>query len=146
MTAARDLRTSLPTSLEFHDSTLLDLNRNGTSVQLRLDAYVHQWDVIDGEWQGSGWLRPVQITVADGVIPTIPSLPAELDGGGLDVGSTVYGNLVPVPLLVSRCAVLRLELVSGETLEITGSGLSVQATGAGAFVEVLPVEWAPVPE
>jgi hypothetical protein len=131
------------TSLEFHDSTLSGIAREGTSVRLILDAYVHLWDVVRGRWKGTGWVQPVQITVDDGVMSMRSQIPIELAGGVLRIGHVVHDNLVPLPCVSSESASLRLELVSGGVLEITGSGFAVQSTGVGEFVEDLPDEWTP---
>ena len=136
----------MPSSLEFHDSTLLDIERHGMSIRLRLDAYVHQWDMVDGRWTGSGWVQPVEIAIDESTMKQRPQLPVDLDGGVLEVGETYHTNLVPLPLIVSAHAMLRLELRAGEALEISGNRWSIQVTGPGERREDLPDEWAPAPK
>ena len=73
-------------SLEFHDSTISGIVREDTSIRIDVEVYVHRWDLVGGRWKGTGWTRPVQITLRDCVIWTRPQFPIELDGGVLRIG------------------------------------------------------------
>lgn len=134
---------TLPASIEFHDSTLLSIERKGASLRLLLDAYIHHWDMVDGRWKGTGWVQPVEITVDHGVMAESACLPIGLGGGALKIGDVVYSNVVPLPLVASTLATLRLEVTSGESLEITGLAFSIRTTGRGELCEDLPDDWAP---
>jgi hypothetical protein len=48
-------------TIEFHDSVIVAIAQEGTSLRLSLDAYVHQWELVAGIWKGTGWSQPVQI-------------------------------------------------------------------------------------
>ena len=81
---------TLPISLEFHDSTLLNIYRTGLSVRVLFDAYVHRWDVVHGRWKGTGWMQPVEITLDEGVVPELPAFPIDLGGGVVQLDDVLH--------------------------------------------------------
>ncbi len=53
-------------AIELHDSRVTGIRTEGSDVVLDLDAYVHLSDGEPGVDAGTGWTRPIRITVRDG--------------------------------------------------------------------------------
>jgi hypothetical protein len=133
----------VPRQLEFHDSDLIAVTHAGDDVVLTLQGYVHQWDVVDGEWAGWGWTMPVVITISSATA-VMPSTLGEIADGTLIVGSTTYENMVPLPLVGG--GEVKLELSIADALvRVHGRGVSVDVAAPGETrrVEALPDSWRP---
>jgi hypothetical protein len=142
-------------TIEFHDSVIVAIAQEGTSLRLSLDAYVHQWERVAETWKGTGWSQPVQIIMGGATWERLPKLPADLDGGEILADRVAYDNMVPLPLALPEPVMLRLELKrwararwpwsrrTVETLEVTGQGIAIESTGPGHYVENLPDDFKP---
>src|SRR6266705_2357790 len=124
-------------SIEFHDSTLSSVTQEGESVRIALDAYVHRWARVDGTWKGTGWVQPVQINVVGAAKVTVPKLPVALHGGSVAVGRAMHENVVPLPFASAGPVSLRLDLVTGVSLEVSGQHVSIEPIGNGRYIEDL---------
>jgi hypothetical protein len=129
--------------LEFHDSIISAIALEGTLVRIRLDAYVHRWDRVDGRWKGTGWKQPVQIRLVGPANPDKLDLPVGLAGGEVLVGQVTYQEPVPLPFTSSGPATLRLELVIGKVLDVSGHDLVIESIGEARYVEDLPDDFSP---
>ena len=132
-------------ALELHDSSLGALSVSGEDTILQLEqAYVHRWEREGGRWSGKGWIKPVRIRVMAASPPSrIPTLPAEISEGTLTVGGAVHSNLIPLPFEANGETRLRLLLVDSQSIDIQGTGVTIDVIGRGQPVEDLPPEWAP---
>ena len=130
--------------LEFHDSVLIAFSATKAHAELLLDAYIHRWQKVDGEWAGTGWMQSVRIAVSHPIGQlTAPVLPADISDGRLSVGTKVPVHLVPFPLEASAAVGLRLQLTTAEVIELGGSRVRVQAAAEARFVEDLPAAMRP---
>jgi hypothetical protein len=131
----------MPDFLEFHDSTIVALSTDQLSLQIGMDAYVHRWQSVEGRWTGRGWVQSVRITVsAPTGLPQL-ELPATLASGSVELSGCTYGNLLPLPYQESGRVRVKLELATGEVIEVVGLDFAAQAAGEGRFVEDLPDEF-----
>ena len=130
-------------SIEFHDSTLSTVTHEGESVLIGLDAYVHRWARVDGAWKGTGWVQPVQINVVGAATVTVPNLPVALHGGRVAVGRVMHENFVPLPFASAGPVSLRLDLVTGVSLEVSGRQVAIDTMGNGRHIEDLPDDFRP---
>lgn len=135
----------MTSALEFHDSTVATFTVIGSEAIIELaPGYIHQWERQGDEWLGTGWSKPVRIRVTSARISSpVPTLPADVSDGTLTVGALAHSNLVPLPFRAQGHVNLHLLLGNSDALEVTGTGVSLDVTGDGAFVEDLPREWAP---
>lgn len=134
----------MPTWIEFHDSTLVALNRAGADVEILLEAYVHRWETNGKTWQGTGWMQPVRITVSKVVGESVTlGLPIGVSQGRLQLGAVNHDNVLQLPLTASEPTNLRLQLVSAEVLEFAGRAIRVEAAGEARYVEDLPPDLWP---
>jgi hypothetical protein len=133
-------------ALEFHDSSLGALSVSGGDAILELEqAYVHRWERDGDHWLGKGWIKPVRIRITGASPGTIaPAVPVEISEGTLTVFGAAHANLVPLPYQAKGDTRLRLLLGNSESLEIQGTGVTIDVVGRGQPVEDLPPEWAPV--
>jgi hypothetical protein len=69
--------------------------------------------------------------------------PVRISGGELRVGTTTYSNLVPIPFIATERIHLRLDLASGDVLEVGGTKMEIEATGSARYVEDLPADFWP---
>ena len=133
----------MPSWIEFHDSTLEAVCAEPTGVAIRLRAYVHEWKLVAGRWQGSGWSQPVVMRVQGAVSGGAPEAPVELGSGWVRVGSTMHDGIIPLPFASTERATVWLQTAMAEVLELGGTGLDIEATGAAKFIEVLPDDMNP---
>src|SRR5882672_10943888 len=115
--------------IEFHDSTVEAVRAEPTEGFVRLRAYVHEWQLVAGQWHGSGWSQPVVLRLREGASGTSPAVPVGVSSGWIGVGATTHDNLIPVPFASAERTRLRLELVSAETLELEGDGVDIDVVG-----------------
>jgi hypothetical protein len=134
-------------TLEFHDSTLAAIEVEAGEVVLDLlPGYVHQWEERDGRRIGTGWETAVRIRIA-GVSTAFdaPQLPAEIADGSLVVDDGVSVNMVSLPFREDGHILLAMELVGGASLNVAGIGVTIEAIGAGTFLEALPAALGSIP-
>jgi hypothetical protein len=133
----------MPSYLEFHDSTVLGIERDGDTVGINLDAYVHRWEQVDGQWRGTGWSQLVRIRFHEASLTAPPDLPAELAGGELRTADTTYDDLVPLPFSSAVSASLRLDFMWGGVVNVSGSDVALDPLAEGHYIEDLPNEFKP---
>jgi len=131
-------------SIEFHDSDLIGLETAGDWLVFSLDAYVHQWERVDGLWTGTGWMQPVTLRLKAAVSATCLSLPVRVSEGSLSVGSARLGNLVPLPFAASEGGSLELVFVDGSQIELSCDAVTLSEAGPARYVERLPDDFQPL--
>src|SRR5882672_7247207 len=73
---SRTTQETLPTWIEFHDSTLTGIKQSAGAREILLDAYVHRWEWLGDQWRGTGWEQPVRMRMENAVGPSAaPELP-----------------------------------------------------------------------
>ena len=135
----------MKTSIEFHDSDLsaYNIHDNVLVIELR-SAYIHKWEMTKGKWIGTGCVQDAKITIDNACVPKkMPAVPVEISDGMITIGNTIYDNLVPVPFHMNGPSLLKLQLVNGDTFEVSGDALSIELHSESKFVEKLPEEWSP---
>lgn len=137
--------SQLQTSIEFHDSDLSACNLQGAMLVIELrPAYVHKWEMKNGMWIGTGCVQDAELKIDNAIVPKkMPALPIEITNGTISVGNTVFDNLVQVPFDKHGPTRLLFQLVNGDTLDVSGRGISINLKGEATFVEKLPDEWVP---
>lgn len=135
----------LQTSIEFHDSDLSACEMQDKMIVVELHpAYVHKWELTNGKWIGIGCVQDARITIENANVPKrMPTLPVQISDGMIEIGTAIFDNLVAVPFKMSGPSHLKLQLVTGETFEISGTTISIAISGECKFVEKLPEEWQP---
>jgi len=137
--------TQMQTSIEFHDSDLAacHIHDNMIVIELR-PAYIHKWELINGKWIGSGCVQDAQIRIDNARAPNkMPVVPVNISDCTITIGGITFYNLIPTPFNMKGPSRLILQLVSGDTFEVSGGALSIALQGESKFVEKLPQEWAP---
>jgi hypothetical protein len=130
--------------MELHDSELVGLRAEGSALVVRLEAYVHEWEHIDGVWQGTGWSRPCDLIIHGSSTDAVVPVPIAVSDGTLCVGPDEYNNLLPLPFHVSGFVGLRLDLTNGQSLALRGSGVELaQGSGESKMIERLPADMKP---
>ena len=129
--------------IEFHDSDLTDCVRTGANIELRINAYVHRWEQLDGCWRGTGWVQDLSIVVSDAhVDETMPRLPVSISDGRLRVGDNEH-EIVPTQFESGGPAALVLRFDSNHQVEVVGSTVQIHPIGPARYVEDLPPDFAP---
>ncbi len=114
--------------------------KSDLEVSILLDAYVHRWE--DGDRRrGTGWMQQARLIVgrAAGSLPTFAA-PAPIADGQIRIGPVSHGNLVPMPIQSDEPVSLKIQLVTGEILELSGVAVRSQRIGAARYVEDLAAE------
>lgn len=133
--------------LEFHDSDIKAIEAIGDVVEVRLAAYVHQWERTPEGPKGTGWIVPVCIRVTRADVPSAIEMPAEVWSGEVWSGGQRI-DLVPLPFDASGDVGLTAEMRSGARLELRGNAISAfEVPGESRYVErladdLMPDDWS----
>jgi len=124
-------------AIEFHDSVLKQIDREGDEVRLLFrPAYVHRSSGEPGVDPGTGWSVDVDLILFDAMsLSVIPSLPGNVWEGTLRLNESVFRNIVAIPFEASGSIALRIELMSGDVVEATGTRARLGVIGGYTFVE-----------
>ena len=68
-------------------------------------------------------------------LSVIPSLPGNVWEGTLRLNESVFRNIVAIPFEASGSIALRIELMSGDVVEATGTRARLGVIGGYTFVE-----------
>ena len=132
------------TSIELHDSKLLDVAVTGETLVLTLAAYVHRWENTVSAWVGTGWVQRAELRIMALASPvSIESSTLDIDGGCLVLDLTQYDGIFPAPLDSPGTVHLTIDLKCAGPLQYIGRGFSAVLIGLPRYVEPLPQEWAP---
>ena len=86
-------------AIEFHDSELLFVRREGPNLRVRVSAYVHVSDGEPGRDSGTGWTQDVDFILRDALVEiAAPAGKLELADGRLRIDDRLLENLVPLPV------------------------------------------------
>jgi hypothetical protein len=129
--------------IEFHDSQFISAARADLEVSILLDAYIHRWEEGDLR-RGTGWMQQIRLIVGRAVasIPTLAA-PAPIADGQIRIGPMSLSSLVPMPIESEDPVSLKIQLVTGEILEIAGEGVRSETIGQARYVEELPTDLWP---
>ncbi len=115
--------------VEFHDSRISGVEIQGDRLRIHFShAYVYM--------SGSGWSQEATLTVRGGALIEEPSsYPATVSEGELRTPSMWYYDLLEVPFSSQGKCELKLLLISGENLSVTGSDPEMVLHGEKEFIE-----------
>ena len=136
-------RIDMKDKIELHDAKIKAISWNGTALCFMMDAYVHRWEKVDGEWKGTGWMQPVQICLSGATLTATPKTPVLLCGGCLRTRQTTYDNMVTLPLMSTEPVDLRLALATADVIDVHARDVSITPVGLGRYVEQLPDDFKP---
>lgn len=134
----------MPQWIEFHDSHLLRAKRSPRGVALLLDAYVHQWELEFGAWLGTGWSRPVLLTLGPPASGIDTEDEFDIYNSRLELAGQPISDLVPLPFVDGGDEKLSFD-GSGGTVDFAGRGISVEPVGDARFIEYLRWDGPPAP-
>lgn len=110
--------------IEFHDSTIESVKRNGSDVEVKLDAVLIVTDPIKGWLEEEDHRVPAVIRVYGVSAAQIPKA-EDLFGGDIrGVAGKTFKGVVPVDLKHSGKVELWLSSKAGE-FSVTGNGIDV---------------------
>ncbi|HSY48809.1 MAG TPA: hypothetical protein VLC46_08365 [Thermoanaerobaculia bacterium] len=124
-------------AIEFHDSVLARVDRDGHQVRLLFGpAYVHRSSGEPALDSGTGWLADTELTIDTSLGCNLRSkLPCGICDGYLRVGDHEFENVVPLPFESRSEVLLTIELTSGEVVKVSGKRVLIRVIGAYQFVE-----------
>jgi len=100
----------MQTSIKFYDSDLdCHISDYIRPIELRR-AYVHRWEIINGEWIGSGYVQDVKIKINTASAPQKrPTVSEIISDSMLSVGNMLFDNLMPAPFKMNGliCSMLQ---------------------------------------
>jgi len=137
--------SQIQTSIELHDSNLSDCKfyEGMLVIELR-PAYIHKWEMLNGKWIGTGWVQDAKMRIDNASVSgKMPTVPVEISDGMISSGGSIFTNLISVPFNMNGPCRLKLQLVSGDVLEVSGRAINIEMQGEATFVENLPEEWSP---
>jgi len=125
-------------AIEFHDSTLVAVERRDDTVVVRLNAYLHRSEGRPGYDAGTGWIQVVELTFAGGLVERSPAeLPLELDDGEL---TSDFETQFLLALPAASIGDIRFTTCGlyGDELIVRGNGLVVKTLDEARYVEDFP--------
>jgi hypothetical protein len=124
-------------AIEFHDSVLMRIDHAGDEIRLLFQpAYVHRSSGDPGVDAGTGWTVDVELTLFGAQSRSIvPNLPGGVWQGDLRIDKMELGNVMALPLDASGNIALRIELMSGEVVEVSGNRVQLLIVSGYTFVE-----------
>jgi hypothetical protein len=125
-------------AIEFHDSTLDGVEREGADLALRFSAaYIHQSEGKPGVDAGSGWVQAVRLHISDASLSgEILDLPCDLWDGSISLDNERFDNCVPIPLDYRGRVEVNLE--QDGKLTVIGTRLRVELLGQPKYMEEFP--------
>lgn len=112
-----------------------------------LNAYVHRWEIVTGVWKGTGWICPARMVVRNALLAAaVHDLPVNISAGRIRAGDVMTDNLIGLPFRFDGRVTISLALVNGESLELSGLGVTIECVGEGRYIEDLPDEFRPTAE
>jgi hypothetical protein len=126
--------TDVRQSLEFHDSTVLELVREDGALRIRLEGYVHVSAGRPGLDRGAGWIKPLDLVLRQPKDEDLPSVPCAVFDGEITCGTETFKNLVPLPLSHAGAARVVLRTANG-ILSASAGQLSLTIQGQGRYLE-----------
>jgi hypothetical protein len=126
--------------IEFHDSTLREIQVKGEDVVILLDkAYVHYSEGIPGLDKGTGWEQTISITLKGATVQKSPSnLPIDLDIGQVVLDGKALVNMLPLPARLQGEIEVALLTQYGEEFNAKAVGLETLELGPPEYVEDFP--------
>jgi len=124
-------------AIEFHDSTLGCLERDGAIVTLRFSAaYIHESNGKPGLDAGSGWVQEARLHI-DGASLSgeISELPCELWDGSIRLGGELF-QMVPIPL--DYKGTVEIDLEQDGKIRVVGTHARLELVGEPKFIEEFP--------
>jgi hypothetical protein len=107
----------------------------GSNVVVDAALYVHSTPGVPGVDPGTGWNQEAELVIADGFIAEEPLAGILwVTDGSIEVGLSLYPNMVPLPFLHSGKTSIKFVGAEG-TLIISGGGLEVVLKGPATYVE-----------
>ena len=128
-------------ALEFHDSWLTSIAREGNTCTLVLDAFVHRSSGIAAVAAGTVWSQRVELRCAGARVATPlpePLLPIQLADGVLSIRERRFENVVPLPTGLSDQVHVELVAATGERMVVDAASAEVVLTGEARYVEEFP--------
>ncbi len=118
-------------SIELHDSEISSIeNIDGVLCIYLSHAYIH--------CDGKGWSQKAKIKIkADHVSNINEKYPIRISDGELFTTLGLYHNLLFLPLSAKGQVTLKLEIVSGSTINVIGYDVEIELIGERIFIESL---------
>jgi hypothetical protein len=119
----------IPYSIELHDSTISSIQKRGDTVIINLrPAYIHRDE--------KGWVQNADVVLGNANFEQNQiKFPLDIMDGSLKTNEGVFNNHLLLPLNSNGPAALKLELSSGEMLEVIGKSIAVNLLGEPKYVE-----------
>jgi hypothetical protein len=124
--------------IEIHDSILAAVSFSQGDARLHFSSvYIHQSECAPGRDAGSGWTQEAILRVYGARVDgSFLKFPVRLSDGSIQLGSQIFDNEIPVPLLHNGLITLRLiGAERGESVSFTGKGAELELLGEPKYVE-----------
>lgn len=121
---------------ELFDARLSDVRFLERRVELHFSyAHIHKTVGLPGRDTGKGWTQDTILTLEGAELEEpLPPLPNTIAEGYLEVYGERY-ELIPLPFLKEGPALLRLEFIDGNTVELRGMSPAIKLEGEKIFIE-----------
>lgn len=125
-------------AVEFHDSELKSIRREGEITVLRLDIYVHSSAGCPGSDAGTGWAEDGEMRIGSARVEREPPvLPLRVLTGSIQISGDRFDNLLPLPFDRVGPVSICLSGIEGSFVA-TGDGIRLVRTGSARDVEPFP--------
>ena len=127
-------------AIEFHDSEVGAIERDGTMLTIRFSpAYIHRTEGIPGVSSGTGWTQEAVMVLFGGHLSgEAPTLPCVLSNGSVAAGREFHDNVIPVPFVHLGETRVILSFDDGSEVQIKADELRLITVGEADYVESCP--------
>lgn len=124
-------------AIELHDSTISSVQEEQGRLEILFDsAYIHESNGRPGVDDGTGWAQTAKFVFDSPVVTgKWPAFPACIRSGTLEVGQTIYDNVIPLPLKSCEAAKLSFTFLSKEAVVISANGINGELAGNAKYIE-----------
>ncbi|MFA6173061.1 MAG: hypothetical protein WC334_03495 [Kiritimatiellales bacterium] len=128
-------------AIELHDSKIEAVHQAGDHLEIHFNkAYVYEWSGVLGD-NGTGWGQCARFVLySPFLLGRWPVFPESIKSGVLEVGETVYDNVISLPLDVSEIVKLSLSFFSKEEVIISASRIEIYLEGEAEYIETVPFQ------
>ena len=126
-------------AMEFHDSRILSMRRDGADLRIRVSAYIHVSEGEPGRDAGTGWIQEMDLVLSDVQVHSAPAQETgDISTGRVRVGDRTLENELPLPFDHAGEVRLELETLGGQ-LTVVATRLAALEIGEPRFVEDVPL-------
>ena len=127
--------------IELHDSEIAEISpaADGKMIVRFSSAYIHESHKVPGIDGGKGFVQEADLIVTEGkVAGNLPRFPTDISDGSIVLNRQRVDNIIPIPFDFIGEFSIGIVFVSGDNVQIRGTGAKLVLHGEPVYVEEFP--------